>query len=65
MDRVRKPEFESDYMKWCQENERIAMNKRNIKNRMNKIGCFLINDSKGYWFYQYLFSLKIHTPKII
>lgn len=53
MDRVRKPEFESDYMKWCQENERTPMTKRNIKNRMNKIGC-PYKKSGGYEYYQYL-----------
>ena len=54
MDRIKKTEFESDYIKWCQDNERTPMNKRNIKDRMNKIGCILTKDSKGNRCYQYL-----------
>ncbi|WP_283109388.1 hypothetical protein, partial [Thomasclavelia spiroformis] len=54
MDRIKKTEFESDYTKWCQDNERTPMNKRNIKDRMNKIGCILTKDSKGNRCYQYL-----------
>ncbi|MDE6182553.1 MAG: hypothetical protein K2F59_05055, partial [Eubacteriales bacterium] len=47
MDRVKKTEFEERYASWCRENERQPVSKRNIKERMEKIGCFCKKDSKG------------------
>lgn len=52
-DRIKKTEFESDYIEWCRQNERTPVNKRNIKDRMSKIGCPLLK-SDGEWYYQYL-----------
>ena len=53
MDRVKKTEFEERYASWCRENERQPVSKRNIKERMEKIGC-PYKKSSGEWYYQYL-----------
>lgn len=38
-DRVSKSEFEKDYSKWCELNDRQAVKKRNVKDRMESLGC--------------------------
>ena len=49
-DRVRKSEFEAKYQKWCVENDYNALNKRNIKERVEKNGidCVKVH---GIFFY--------------
>ena len=38
-DMVSKPDFEADYIRWCNENEYNNVNKQNIKDRMEANGC--------------------------
>lgn len=38
-DMISKPDFEADYIRWCNENEYNNVNKQNIKDRMEANGC--------------------------
>lgn len=38
-DMVSKPDFEADYIRWCNEHEYNSVNKQNIKDRMEANGC--------------------------
>lgn len=38
-DMVSKPDFEADYIRWCNENEYNNVNRQNIKDRMEANGC--------------------------
>lgn len=41
-DMVSKPQFENDYLRWCEENGCRNVNKQNIKDRMEANGCPVI-----------------------
>lgn len=49
-DRIKKSDFEAQYQKWCVENDYKALNKRNIKERVEKNG---LNCVKYYGIYCY------------
>jgi putative DNA primase/helicase len=52
MDMVLKTDFEDEYNRWCKENDFTAINKRSIKERMEKNGVPLSKDAKGNWSYR-------------
>lgn len=49
-DRIAKTEFESAYESWCHLNQRKAVHKRNIPNRMEELGiqCGIVDGYKYY-----------------
>jgi len=52
MDMILKTDFEDAYTQWCKDNDFTAINRRGIKERMEKNGVPLNKDSKGYWNYR-------------
>jgi P4 family phage/plasmid primase-like protien len=52
MDMVSKTDFEQEYIDWCKSNDYTAINKRSIKERMEKNGVPLSKDAKGNWNYR-------------
>ena len=55
---VSKPEFDEDYIRWCQKNECNHVNKQNIKERMEANGCpsgkVNLNNKRGVMVYRNL-----------
>lgn len=49
-DRVKKTDFESDYIAWCTRNEYNAISRRNIKDRAEKIGVLLVKVQGGRYY---------------
>lgn len=58
LDMVSKPEFDEDYIRWCQKNECNHVNKQNIKERMEANGCpsgkVNLNNKRGVMVYRNL-----------
>ena len=57
-DMVSKPDFEADYIRWCNENEYNNVNRQNIKDRMEANGCPVgkanLGDKRGVMVYRNL-----------
>lgn len=61
MDMILKTKFEDDYTYWCKDNGYMPINKRGIKDRMEKNGVRLGKDSRGNRMYR---NIKVKEEEL-